>query len=82
MFCGLCYVYKKRLDSLEAKLEYARKKLVEKETIIQKGEFSGESTTYYFYSVMPDLFLLAQIMLAITLSPLSTGGLRFACLGE
>ena len=26
-FCGLCYVYKKRLDSLEAELEYARKKI-------------------------------------------------------
>ena len=35
-FCGLCYVYRKRLDSLEAELEYARKKLEEKETIIRE----------------------------------------------
>ena len=52
----------------------------EKETIIREGEYKGESTVYYFYSVMPDLFLLAQIILA-KLSALSTGGLRFA-LGE
>ena len=46
----------------------------EKETIIREGEYKGESTVYYFYSVMLDLFLLAQIILA----KLSTGGLRFA----
>ena len=49
----------------------------EKETIIREGEYKGESTVYYFYTVMPDLFLLAQIILA-KLSALSTGGLRFA----
>ena len=76
-FCGSCYVYKKRLDSMEAELEYTRKKLEEKETIIQEGEYKGESTVYSFYSVMPDLSLLAQIMLA-KLSALSAGGLRFA----
>ena len=59
-FCGSCYVYKKRLDSMEAELEYTRKKLEEKETIIQEGEYKGESTVYSFYSVMPDLSLLAQ----------------------
>ena len=77
-FCGSCYVYKKRLDSLEAELEYARKELEEEETIIQEGEYKGESTAYSFYSVMPDLFLLAQIMLAVKLSAFSAGGLRFA----
>ena len=45
----MCYVYKKVLDSLEAELEYARKKLEEKETIIREGEHKGESTVYSFY---------------------------------
>ena len=45
---------------------------------MREGEYKCESTAYSFYSVMPDLFLLSQIMLAIKLSAFSAGGLRFA----
>ena len=58
-------VKKKRLDSLSGSRTWiARKILEEKETIIWEGEYKGESNAYSFYFVMPDLFLLAQIMLA------------------